>query len=627
MRRTGVRRQLLVGLTLVLLLAVGGYAQTITVPRTLVTFPDLILFNGKIITVDNRDLSSDLGRIVPAMAVREGRVLALGADSEIRALAGPQTRIIDLKSRAVIPGFIDTHDHPQDWVLANQAVVNRAVQDQDIVIRYLNGPGKEKLENFEPTLRKAVQAARPGQWIIIFLSSGPRYEWLHWDGPAITNKAQLDQLAPNNPVVVLGFATGDYIDGGGTLINSKGIEEYSKVHELHPTNINVEMGAGGTQLHRTLQHDVIFQGRVDLLEKMYRGELSWWTGYGVTTMGSSLEGLHPLTAYANLDKRGELPIRLAWGYREVPLRTDELALRRLSSLVGYGSDHLWFIGAHSASGGSATAAPASPEVKRRERSSFAPGTRGRADMERLIKSGMRIATMHSAGDQDIDFFLEVIEKASREAGMSLEDIRAKRHSFDHSFMIRPDQLVHIKRLGVLPSAGNDQYWETSPRIAETYGVEYTNWMTPRRSFLQEGMIFANEFDEHFSQTAFTLFDLMEVGVTRTAIDGRTYAPGQAISREVMLKSATVWSADYVLREEELGSLEEGKWADFMVLSDNYLTVPEKEIHTLEPLLTAVGGEIMHLAPSLAREIGLQPVGDQVELGRVGGNPESWRVSN
>jgi len=120
---------------------------------------------------------------------------------------------------------------------------------------------------------------------------------------------------------------------------------------------------------------------------------------------------------------------------------------------------------------------------------------------------------------------------------------------------------------------------------------------------------------------------MEVGVTRTAIDGRTYAPGQAVSREIMLKSATAWSADYVLREKELGSLEEGKWADFMVLSRDYLTVPEKEIHTLEPLLTAVGGEIVHLAPSFAREIGMQPVGAQVKLGRVGGNPEAWKLSN
>lgn len=627
MRRTEVRRKLLLGLPVVLFLAVGGYAQTITVPRTLVTFPDLILVNGKIVTVDNREMNSDLGRIVSAIAVREGQVLALGADGEIRTLAGSQTRIIDLKGRTVIPGFIDTHDHPQDWVLANQAVMKKVVQDEDIVIRYLNGPGEEKLKNFEPALKEAVQSARPGQWIIIFLSSGARYEWLHWDGPAITNKAQLDQLAPNNPVVVLGFATGDYIDGGGTLINNKGIEEYAKVHELHPTNINVEMGTGGTQLHRTLQHDVIFQGRVDLLEKMYERELSWWAGYGVTTMGSSLEGLHPLTAFANLDKRAELPIRLAWGYREVPLRIDELALRRLASLVGYGSDHLWFIGAHSASGQRATAAPASPEVKRRERSNFAPGTRGREDLDRLIKSGMRIATMHTAGDQDIDFFLEAIEKASKEAGMSLDEIRAKRHSFDHSFMVRPDQLVHIKRLGVLPSAGNDQYWETAPQIAETYGVEYTNWMVPRRSFLQEGVLFANEFDEHFSQTSFTLFDLMEVGVTRTAINGRTYSPGQAVSREIMLKSATAWSADYVLREEELGSLEEGKWADFMVLSRDYLTVPEKEIHTLESLLTAVGGEIVHLAPSFAREIGMQPVGAQVELGRVGGNPEAWKLSN
>ena len=82
----------------------------------------------------------------------------------------------------------------------------------------------------------------------------------------------------------------------------------------------------------------------------------------------------------------------------------------------------------------------------------------------------------------------------------------------------------------------------------------------------------------------------------------------------MLKSATLWGAYGVKREDVLGSLETGKWADLIVLNEDYLTVPVEETLKLRVLMTIVGGKVVHLVPSLAREIGMQPTGAQVELG-------------
>ncbi|MBI4464599.1 MAG: amidohydrolase family protein [Acidobacteria bacterium] len=603
-----------------------AFGQTITVPQALVQFPELVLVNGKIVTVDNEDISEDVGRIVSAMAVRDGRILALGNDAQIRPLAGPQTRIIDLKGRTVLPGLIDSHDHPHEWMWANQTAMKEAFRDSELVIRFVDGPGEQKMKIFDSILSEAVRAARPGQWIFLYMTAGPRYEWLRYEASEKITKERLDRLAPNHPVLVFGYATNGYQEEGNALLNSKGIEECLQVHPFAPGVIDLARGTGSVSLHRTVKNDVVFRDPSDAYAKLLELELSWWAGYGVTSVGTSLMGFGPIKAFTALDQRGELPIRVGWGYREEPLEASEFALRHLANLVGYGSDYFWLIGANPGSGSFATAAPPLPGVSvRPQRPIFAPGTRGREEMEKLVKAGFRLSTIHMGGDVDVDYFLETVEKASKEAGFSTNAIQAKRHSFDHSRLIRPDQIDSIKRLGIVPSAGNDQFWEGADEFAAQYGVEHTNWMVPRQTYIRAGIRPANEYDEHFSQTAWTLFDLLEVGLTRKTIEGKTYSPGQAVSREHMLKSSTIWSAHYMLREKELGSLEVGKWADFVVLNRDYLTVPPNEIHTIEPLLTAVGGKFAHLAPVMAQEIGMQPVGAQVELGRVGGNPEAWTV--
>ena len=107
---------------------------------------------------------------------------------------------------------------------------------------------------------------------------------------------------------------------------------------------------------------------------------------------------------------------------------------------------------------------------------------------------------------------------------------------------------------------------------------------------------------------------MYAGITRKDQDGKITAPRQAVSREVMLKSATLSGAHYAMRDDKLGLLETGKWADLIVIDRDYLTIPIDDILRLRVLMTMVGGKVVHLVPSLAREIGMQPTGAQVELG-------------
>ena len=229
-------------------------------------------------------------------------------------------------------------------------------------------------------------------------------------------------------------------------------------------------------------------------------------------------------------------------------------------------------------------------------------------MKDIIKAGLRIATMHSGGDKDIDYLMDIIEEASKEAGFTPEEIRAKRHAFDHgSGAPRPNQIPRIKNLGMMASENNTYLWQdTAKNQAERYGIEIANWTVPRKSMTDAGVMTSAEIDKPRPEK---VFPMILKGMTRVNDqDGQVYGPMEKTDRIIQLKAHTRWGAYYVLRENLLGTLEPGKFADFMVIDRDYLTIPEADIPNIEVLMTVVQGKTVHLSDSLAREVGMQPVG-------------------
>ena len=200
--------------------------------------------------------------------------------------------------------------------------------------------------------------------------------------------------------------------------------------------------------------------------------------------------------------------------------------------------------------------------------------------------------------------------------MSLDQIRAKRHAYDHMGMSpRPDQITRIKNLGMIVGGYNLQLWEGGgERLLANYGEQAVEWMQPRKNLLDAGVMNSVEIDRPIGYTDLTYFTVLYAGITRKDQNGKVWGPRQAISREAMLKFASLGGAYYAKREDKLGSLEPGKWADLVVLDRDYLTIPVDDILNVRVMMTMVGGEVVHLVPSMAREIGMQPTGAQVELG-------------
>ena len=568
-------------------------------------YPDMILYNAKVVTMDDPSFTPNPGTIAQAIAVRGDKLLYVGTNEQARALAGPKTKQINLNGRTLMPSMMLTHEHPTDWSWTEPSALNHVFPDgnNDLVVRFLKGTAEEQMASWETVLKEAVSVAKPGQWVLVSSDWGANAEnmaTLFTSFLQLVTRDKLNQIAPNNPVRV----KNGWIDGE---VNDRALEIVDKVMPEQKLDGRGNRGPTGRQL----EPDVILHNKTNLNAELLKSEMEIWAAHGITAVGSSPYTIGNLKAINLLDKQGKLPIRFAWGYSGPDLHYD--AIQMVAALLGNGSPYLWNIGAQGEeSGGSCTTLQASEKVKASEDCAFNPGTEGRRVVEDIVRSGGRIATMHSGGDKDIDQLLDIIEEQSKLAGLSLEDIRKHRHAFDHSSGApRPDQIPRIKKLGMMVSMLNTMIWENRTGYDASYryhnyGEEYIHYAVPRNSVTKAGIMNTAEIDRampHF------IFYNIWVGMTRlNEGTGKTYAAEEGTDLVTQLKSLTTWPSYYFLREDKMGSLEAGKLADFIVLDRDILTIATKDIPMTKVLMTVVGGKTVHLLPQLAKEIGLNPAG-------------------
>ncbi len=613
---------------------------------------DLIVHNAKIITVDDDSFTSRLGTIAEAMHIRDGKIAQVGTNAEIRGAAGPETEEMDLGGRTVLPGLILTHEHPWDWNPVEPPVLRAVLNDDTVVVRALEGSPTENAAAFPEVLTEAVHTARPGQWIYIVFTYGPHYEYAPWgtgrfgrvgfdpqyfdpvgEGRYMTaegaiTKEQLDAAAPDNPVVLRDVFV-------SILMNQRAAEESRQVFSQPDVNPE-DQSSGRAANFRWMFQNVVMRDFYPQLVELMRLGLEWWAGYGMTSFASNAYDPMNVKVYSELDRRGEMPVRemWSWNWRRSTFLSDPFFVHTIVNQTGRGSDYFWLGGASLMLGGRCVSAEplassalgqagALEILKEAGRSdcSYVPGTPAARLLYEYIKAGGRYVNHHAIGDRDVDSIMTVILQASRDAGMTDEEIRAKRHTFDHSVLFpRPDQVEPMQRLGIMTSGTPFEVHLGSPAVFDLYGERVTSWVVPKKRLVEAQIYNTLELDHAIGSTDLTVFSALSWLITRRAWDGKVYGMDQAIDRETALKISTTWGSRYLVREEVLGSLEAGKWADFIVLDRDYLTIPQEDIENIRVLMTVVGGNTVHLVPSLAREIGREPAGAQV---RLGGAPAQW----
>jgi predicted amidohydrolase YtcJ len=565
-------------------------AQTVS-PEVL-SYPDMILHNGKVVTMDDKSNSSALGTVVEAVAVRDGKILALGSNGQILALRGPQTRVFDVKGRTVVPGIIDTHSHLFDYAMDS---LGEASPRTRIKAQQTDTWDTVKQRTLE-AIQQEVGKRKPGEWIALDL---PR-QAIGKDGKPmdavqaamrgqVVTRAELDKMAPNHPVY-LRTRTSSITNGKAQEIIRAGW------HGPMEPNLMRDDGFSSNTINRMVLSDHLIPS-IEKLAEIYKAENLRWAGYGVTTWSSNVRSLRIIAAYQLLDKRGEMGIRYAY---TPGAGTPAQVVPEMHGVPGYGTDYLWFAGASmrgvDASYPGILTTIESPEIPKEIKDREIHNVGFEAFIENAVASGLRWAGTHTAGDKALDLTLDAIEKGSARAGYTLDQIRAKGHAIDHCTLNpRPDQIPRLQKLNIMMSCA-PKYIEESPRVLRDYGEKYLAWVAPVKSLLDANVKTVMEVDDNEIFKVGTVFHYLDVLVNRE-VEGKVYNGKERVDRVVALKMSTNWAAEYVLRADKIGSLERGKLGDLLVLDRDYFTVPEREIRTIKSLLTVVGGKIVHQAPN------------------------------
>ena len=572
----------------------------------LINYADAIIINANVVSMDDTGVNENVGATYQALAIRDNRILRLGNSDDILKLSGPETVVYDVQGRTVVPGIIDTHAHIWQYAqshwgpqLGNQFHITAEDGEtwQDVIDKTLKLASDVK-QQFEPN-----------DWVLI---NWPRKvagldKNVAIRTHQIMTRQMLDQANTSQRIAIL---------GNRGVMNTLAMESYGRYFNgEYPPEIDPETGIViSATVYRHLFAEELYD--LNATMAMIEQEIREWTAYGTTSFSSSIESFKQMTAVLALDAEERLATRVAYGLGNTFYLTMKMHPYLGYDFAGYGTDKLWFNAWSTTSNDGAypliaSTIEAPPEIKERELlRSRVPFTR------EFAEKGLKFGNTHIAGDRTLDITMDMIESGSAEAGLSLEEIRAKRHGSDHcNLNPRPEQIPRLKKLGMIMSCTPMYIARTNAvEIANEYGEQYLEWLVPMRTILEGGVMAVYESDSH--QIAGTgHFYFLSQMVNRINIEGEVIAPNQRINRIWALKTATTWAPYYLHKEDEIGTLEEGKFADLQVLNKNYFdetAVPDMKLKTVRPYMTLVGGELMYLDPHLASELGIDAVGIQPE---------------
>ncbi|CUH88526.1 N-substituted formamide deformylase precursor [Phaeobacter sp. CECT 5382] len=547
------------------LLPSDGNAQPAVSKHTTTVFT-----NGKILTVDD-DFSE-----TEAIAVRGNRILAVGTNGEVRAVAGADATVIDLDGKTVLPGFIDAHTH-----VVSGSVVD-AIMDYVGMARYSTVG-----EVLDHIARRAAETPA-GEWLV-FRNFDPAVQ----EGADALTFADLDPISTVHPIFVLNAS------GHLAYANSKAFEVSGVTNDVEdPPGGEFVRDADGN-LTGTMKNNVAFLKIVENYPAMMAvnpvdgliGLLDKWTKFGLTTVSElSLGALAQSPADAQVMAAAAQSGRMKARIRAYPFYTlgaevwDEAGIMQgngnaLARITGYK-----LVADGSNQGFTGLQREPYLDSDNRGLAYMQPEELTAAALERAEK-GWHLA-IHGNGDAAIDNILDTCE-ALRDAGIDMSRVRPR---IEHCSILHDEQIKRMKDLGVSASflIGHVHFWGVAMRD-EVFGEEKAQLLDRCRSVEEAGVGFTLHSD--FMVTDPNPLHMIEMAVTRRTWKEPDYvlAPEETISVDSAIRAMTSEAAWQLFSDHEIGSLEPGKLADMVILDQDPRDVVPDEIKKIKVLETWMDG--------------------------------------
>jgi predicted amidohydrolase YtcJ len=514
---------------------------------------DLILLNGNIYTVNERQPH------VEAIAIKKDRIVFVGSNTDAKKLANDKTRMVDLAGKTVVPGLTDSHCH----------IFGIGEREMN-----LNLEGTNTRDDFLAKVKERVGKTEHGKWI-----TGRGWIETFWKPPQLTRA-----------------------DGHAAVVNSAALK-IAKIDNRTPDPF------GGQVLKTSGEpNGMLLDNAMDLVEK---------------NIPKSTEAEREQAFLLGIEreiKLGWCEIQNAGSHKDdidlikKAFDADKVKLRMINAVYGPGADAERFLEEGSTINaydhrftqrtikvifdgalGSRGAALLKPY-------SDAPDTSGyltekpedlKPMFEEALRRGIQVET-HAIGDRANRLILDLYEQAFKAVPPEQRKIREPRWRVEHAQIIDRADITRFAKLGVIPSmqpshAISDLFFAPArlgmDRLAGAYA-----W----QSFLKSGAIICGGSDAPVERGE----PMIEfyAAIARKSIKGESsngWHPEQAVSREQALKMFTIWSAYAAFEENDKGSIEAGKLADFTVLSQNIMKIPEPEILKTRCIMTVIGGEIVY----------------------------------
>jgi len=551
--------------------------------------PDLILYHGRIITVDATD------RVVQAIAITGNTITAVGNDATITKLAGPKTRRIDLRGRAVTPGLLDAHAH-----FASGGADRLFTLDASY-------PSVKSIKDIVDSVRGRVATLKPGDVI-----SGRGWDEGKFAEHRMISANDLDVASPNNPVYLTN-TTGHYGVANSAMLKLANITRDTK----DPANGTIDRNADGTPT------GVLKESAAGLVRRYIPPRTQAQNEEGIRELAKAFnaEGMTALKdpningatfeTYRKIAANGALPVRVfaLFGGGRSMADAEALIAQRAATTRPYestGDDHVIAGGVKlymDGSGGARTAWLY--DEWNNQMTAVDSGNRGypasnpdtvRAMIKRYSAAGMHVS-VHSIGDKAIDWTVDSYDQAMKE-----HPIKGLRHGIIHANIPTDHALDVMARLqkdfgAAYPEPSASFHWWLGDNYAGNFGAARSKRLNPFATYLKRGILWANGSD--YGVTPFPARYGLWAAVARQPLlgvyGGDPYGRTESVDVHVALKSVTIWAAHQLFLEKKIGSLEVGKLADLAVWDRDPYTVPTSALKDMRCLLTVFDGKVVYTA--------------------------------